>query len=69
MNQITITLEPEVLSDKSVALNLVLTQDTSRIVIPVTGHDHATLAADTIEECLFSFTLADVVNTLKEEHP
>ncbi|MEI7902965.1 MAG: hypothetical protein WCK89_22195 [bacterium] len=69
MNEITITLEPEVMSDKSVALNLVLTQDTNRIVIPVTGHDHATLAADTIEEGLFSFTLADVVNTLKEEQP
>ncbi len=57
MNQITITLEPEVLSDKSVALNLVLTQDTSRIVIPVTGHDHATLAADTIQEGIEHFTL------------
>ncbi len=69
MNKITITLEPEVMSDKSVALNLVLTQDTGCIVIPVTGHDHATLAADTIEEGILSFTLGDVVNTLKEEQP
>ena len=69
MNEITITLEPETLSDKSVALNLVLTQDTSRIVIPVPNKDVAALAADTIQEGIEHFTLGDVTNTITEERP
>ncbi|MEI7900113.1 MAG: hypothetical protein WCK89_07660 [bacterium] len=61
MNPITITLESEVLSDKSAALNLVLTQDTSRIVIAVDRHLTAELAAEALKEGLYPCSHANTL--------